>query len=217
MNKALQIFTVALITLAFMAIPALALEPPKITLERVDVATIQPFFITPKIKVPDKKNPKKKVEKVGKYGYSSTMNTAYILNIMNPNKVPVMLDELTFTIAFDGFDVNTVTSYEDSWIPGGKTNQLRVIATNEAFPTIVSLMVGAGHVERAKKMKTSAGALVGKWFKTISDFSFPIDVKNGMAVFTTEDGKTIRVPFTGKWGKAAAKKAPEKKAGSKKK
>ena len=62
------------------------------------------------------------------------LNMAYILDIKNPNKEPVMLDELSFTTAFDGFDVNTANEYEHSWIPGGKTNQLKVITTNETLP-----------------------------------------------------------------------------------
>ncbi len=35
--------------LALVALPALAIEPPVITLERVDVATIQPFYVKPRI------------------------------------------------------------------------------------------------------------------------------------------------------------------------
>jgi len=205
MKKLLMILTVLVVTLGF-TISALALKPPVITLERVEVASIQPFFVKPKIMVKDKKDPKKKVEKVGKYGYSSTLNTAFILNIENPNKEPLMLDELSFTVLFDGFEVNTVTSYEDAWVPGGKKNQLRVLATNEAFPTIVSLMVGAMNVKRIKDMKTSAGKMVGKWWTTIPDFSFPVEVVNGTALFEDEKGKELRATFKGKFGKAKAKK-----------
>jgi len=211
MKKALTILLASMVALALTAVPVLALEPPVITLERVEVASIQPFFVKPKIMVPDKKNPKKKVETVGKYGYSATMNTAYVLNIKNPNKEPVMLDEMTFTVNFEGFDVNTVTWYEDFWVPGGKTNQVRVIATNEAFPTIVSLMVGAMNVQRVKELKTSAGALVSKWWKTIGDFSFPIKVTNGTALFKDEKGKEIRVQFSGEFGGKKMKKEKKKK------
>jgi hypothetical protein len=200
MKKALIILTATVVAFVFTVAPVLALDPPVISLERVEVASIQPFFVKPKIKVPDKKDPKKKVEKVGKYGYSATMNTAYILNIKNPNKEPVMLDEMTFTVNFDGFDVNTVTWYEDFWIPAGKTNQIRVVATNEAFPTIVSLMVGAMNVKRVQELKTSAGALVSKWWKTIADFSFPVKVTNGTALFKDEKGKEVRVQFAGEFG-----------------
>lgn len=196
MKKAILLLTTALIALAFTALPVLAMDPPKVTLERVEVATIQPFFVKPRIGYKSEKEP----GKVGKYGYSSTINVAYILKIDNPNKEPVMLDEVQFTTEFEGFEVNTVLAYEDSWIPAGKANELKVIATNEAFPTIVSLMVGAQNVEKIKEMETSAGKLVGKWWNTISDFAFPIEIKNGTALFRTEDGKELRATFSGKWG-----------------
>ncbi|MBI5568523.1 MAG: hypothetical protein HY914_01110 [Desulfomonile tiedjei] len=195
MNKALTVFVACVAVMGLMVLPALAAEAPVVTLDRVEVASIQPFFVKPLIKDKDG-NPKEMT-----YGYSSTLNVAYVLNIKNPGKEPVQLSELQFTTAFDGFDVNTVTSYEGMWIPGGKTNQWRVIVTNEAFPTIVSLMVGAEHAARIAEMKSSAGALVSKWWNGISDFSFPVTVTNGTALFKDEKGKEIRTTFTGTWPK----------------
>ena len=195
MNKALTVFVATVVIMGLTVFAALAAEPPVVTLDRVEVASIQPFFVKPLIK--DKEgNPKEMT-----YGYSSTMNVAYVFNIKNPNKESVQLGDLQFTTAFDGFDINTVTSYDNMWIPGGKTNQWRVVVSNEAFPTIVSLMVGAEHAARITEMKTSAGALVSKWWNGISDFSFPITVTNGTALFKDEKGKETRATFTGKWPK----------------
>ncbi|MDQ7784618.1 MAG: hypothetical protein RDU20_17165 [Desulfomonilaceae bacterium] len=204
MSKPVTILATFLVLLGFGVLPALALEAPVVTLERVDVASIQPFYVKPIIGKDDKGEPK-----TGTYGYSSTLNLAYIFNIKNPNKEPVMLDELQFSCAFDDFEVNTAIAYEDSWIPAGKTNQVRVIVTNEAFPTVVSLMVGAEHAARIQEMKTSAGALVKKWFETVSDFTFPIGVTNGTALFKDEKGNELRSTFSGVWGKKA--EAAEKK------
>lgn len=195
MNKALTISSAFLVVLAFTVFPVWAVEAPVITLERIDIASIQPFYVKPRIGYKSEQEPGKEET----YGYSSTLNVAYIFNVKNPNKQPVMLDELQFTADFEGFDVNTVVIYEDSWIPGGKTNQIRVVVTNEAFPTIVSLMVGAEHAARIAELKTSAGALVGKWWKDISDFTFPIGVTNGTALFKDEKGKEIRSVFSAKW------------------
>jgi hypothetical protein len=113
----------------------------------------------------------------------------------------VMLDELSFTTSFDGFDVATPMVYEDQWIPGGKTNELRVVVTSETLPTMGNLMVGAGNVARMQEMKTNAAALVKKWWDTVGDFAFPIAITNGNAVFKDEKGKEIRITFTGKWPK----------------
>lgn len=195
MNKALTISTAFLVVLAFTVFPVWAVEAPVITLERVDVASIQPFYVKPRIGYKSEQEQGKEET----YGYSSTLNVAYIFNVKNPNKEPVMLDELQFTADFEGFDVNTVVAYEDSWVPAGKTNQVRVVVTNEAFPTIVSLMVGAEHADRIAKMNTNAGALVSKWWKEISDFTFPIGVSNGTALFKDEKGKEVRSTFSAKW------------------
>jgi hypothetical protein len=206
MRRLLTVLTALLLAVVFASASALALDKPEIALDKVEIASIQPFFVKPRIGYKSEKEP----GTVGKYGYSATMNVAYVLKITNPNPEPVMLDHLQFTIKFEGFEVNTVNVYEDQWIPGGKDNQLRVIATNEAFPTIVSLMVGAENVQRVQDMKTSAGALVSKWWKSIADFSFPIEIVNGTAVFLDEEGNEMRVAFSGKSGQKAEEE-PESK------
>jgi len=197
MNKTVKVLTALIVVLGFAALPALAAEKPVITLEKVEIATIQPFFVKPRIGYKSEQEPGKEET----YGYSSMLSVAYVLNIKNPDKQPVMLDELQFTTAFDGLDINTPMVYEKSWIPGGKTNQVRVLVSNEAFPTIVSLSVGAEFAPKIAEMKTSPGALVSKWWKDIADFSFPITVTNGTARFKDEKGKDIQVTFSATWPK----------------
>ncbi|AFM25556.1 hypothetical protein [Desulfomonile tiedjei] len=193
MIKCLTVFGLFVALFGFAVLPATAFENPKITLDRVEVASIQPFFAKPRVGYKDEKDTGKDLP-VG-----SILNMAYIFNIKNPNKEPVMLDEMTFTVSFDGFDVNTAFAYEDSWIPAGKTNQLKVVVTNEALPTISSLMVGAGNVSRIQEMKTSAGALAKKWWETVGDFDFPITVSGGTALFKDAKDKEHQVTFSGKW------------------
>ncbi|MGB6067297.1 MAG: hypothetical protein WBG50_21030 [Desulfomonilaceae bacterium] len=193
MNRALAIFVFVVAAFSFAVLPAMAFEAPIISLERVEVANIQPFYNV---------KPKMKTDKEAKeVGAGPMLNMAYVLDIKNPNKEPVMLDELSFTTAFDGFDVNTANEYEHSWIPGGKTNQLKVITTNETLGTMGNLMVGMDNVERMKKMKTNAPALVQKWWTTVGDFSFPITVTAGTALFKDEKGKEVRSTFKGTWPK----------------
>ncbi len=177
--------------------PGQQAKPPIITLERVDIANIQPFYMTPRIDFKDCNNP----GTAGTYGYSSTLSLAYILNIQNPNGFPVMLDEMTFTTAFDGFDVNTPFVYEDQWIPAGKTNQVRVVVTNEAFNTMVSLMVGSLWATKIKEMGTTQAAVVKKWWNDVGDFSFPITVNNGTATFICPDGTSVLAYFKGQFPK----------------
>jgi hypothetical protein len=88
------------------------------------------------------------------------------------------------------------------------------------MPTIANLMVSAPNVEKMTEMKTNAGALVSKWWKDVPDFSFPITITNGSAVFKDEKGKEVRVTFKGDWGEKTAapaeKTEPEKKEPEKK-
>jgi hypothetical protein len=194
MKKAVTIIVAIVAALGFTILPAMA-QQPVVTLERVEVAAIQPFFMKPRVDFKDEKDTGKDL------AVGAMLNLAYILNIKNPGKAPVMLDELTFTTSFEGFEVSTPMVYENQWIPPGKTNELRVVVASETMPTAGNLMVGAGNVTRMQEMKTNAGALVKKWWETVGDFAFPIDVTNGTALFKDEKGKEIRVTFTGKWPK----------------
>ena len=195
MKNTLTIVVAFVAVLGFTMVPALALEKPIITLEKVEVAAIQPFFVKPRVGYKDEKEPGKELAN------GAILNMAYVLNIKNPNKAPVMLEDLSFTTAFEGFDVNTAMVYENQWIPGGKTNQLRVVVTNETLPTLGSLTVGASNVPRLQEMKTTAPALVQKWWDSVGDFSFPIEVTAGTALFKDEKGKEMRATFSGKWPK----------------
>lgn len=168
-------------------------KPPVVKLDRVEVNHLQPFFIAPRINFKDCNDP----GTVGGYGYTSTLSLAYVFHIQNPNPFPVMLDELRFTAAFEDFDVNMPTVYEKQWIPPGKTNELRVVAVQEAQATIASLAVGGVAAERIKKMGIKQADLVKKWWDTVGDMAFPIQVKNGVAMFQTPDGKTVQSSFEG--------------------
>lgn len=195
MNRVVMISVFILIALGLSVVPTPAFQPPTITLDRVEVANIQPFFAKPKVGFKDANDPGKDLP-VG-----AILNMAYILHIKNPNKEPVMLDEMSFTIAFDGLEVNTAMAYEDSWIPAGKTNEVRVLTANETLPTISSLMVGTQNAARIQELKTSAGEMVKKWWETVGDFAFPITVSAGTATFKDEKGKEVRVTFSGEWPK----------------
>jgi hypothetical protein len=194
MKKAVTIIVAIVAAFGFTILPAMA-QQPVITLERVEVAAIQPFFMKPRV---DFKNEKE----TGKdLAVGAMLNLGYVLQIKNPGKAPIMLDELSFTTSFDGFEVSTPMVYDDQWIPAGKTNELRVVVTSETLPTVGNLSVGTGNVARMQEMKTTAGALVKKWWETVGDFTFPIEVTNGTAVFKDEKGKETRVTFSGKWPK----------------
>ncbi len=113
--------------------------------------------------------------------YGAPLGLAFVFSIDNPNSYPVMLDGFKFTIAFDEFDVNTVMASETQWIPAGKTNQIRVNATFDARAALLSLMVTGGFKLKAQDM--SPWDALEKWWRGVSEYTIPITVKEGAAVF----------------------------------
>lgn len=122
------------------------------------------------------------------------MVLAFVYSIENPNNFKMMLDDLKFTVAFEGFELNTVTFFEDNYIPAKTTDQFRYFATFDASVAAGALAVAGGH--RVKEMNTTPAELLKKWWEGIADFNFPITV-NGTANFQGPDGKAMYIPFEG--------------------
>ncbi len=126
----------------------------------------------------------------GKYG--APLDLSFILEIENKNPYPVMMDSLKFTVAFEEFDLNTVSSTETMWIPPGKTNQIRVHAMFDGRQSLLSLLVTGGF--KLKEKGLSVWEQLEKWWVGVPEFSFPVHVKEGAAVFSA-DGMTNVVSF----------------------
>ena len=103
-----------------------------------------------------------------------------------------MLEGFSFSIALEEFGLNRAISPETMWIPAGKTNQLRVHAMFDVLPALNSLLVTEGFKLKEKGM--SGWEAIERWWTGAPDFSFPINVSEGSAVFTA-DGVTKVVPF----------------------
>src|SRR3972149_1629492 len=110
--------------------PAAArLQPPKITLERVEIASYFPYA-PPPARVP--------------------LVLAFIFTIQNPNGVAVSQEDMKFTYAFEAkpgefFDLNTPTVHEVAQIPPKATNQLRVVSVLDSAIVPASLAVASGY------------------------------------------------------------------------
>lgn len=186
-----------LLLVALMAAPAVAkMKAPVVTLERVDIShnwvsqTGKPaWFLNTK-------------EKTG-----SVIDLAFIIAITNPNRGAIMLDDLSFTMAFEGFELMMPMVYEDIWLAGKgmfgkpKTSYIRVHATFDAYTTLLALLVPAPNVARLKEMGVKHVNLIKKWWTEIGDFTFPVEVKNGVARFADEKGNEVLSHFSGKWPK----------------
>jgi hypothetical protein len=163
---------------------------PTVSLDRVEVAHYWGWWY-----FSDKVEPTK--GKAGKYG--APLDLAFVFDIENPNAYPVMMDGLNFTVAFEEFDLNTVGSNEVQWIPAGKTNQLRVHAMFDGQQSLLSLLVTGGFKLEEKGMGAGPGAALQQleaWWTGIPEFSFPIHVKEGSAIFKA-DSLTKVASFSG--------------------
>ena len=149
---------------------------PVVTLSRVEVAHYWGYwFYGAKVEVTR--------GKAGNNGAPLDLN--FIFDINNPNPYPVALESLNFTVGFEDFDLNTVGSQEVMWIPAGKTNELRVSAMLGLWEAFMSVGVTGGFKLQEKGI--AVHDQLEKWWTNIPDFSFPVQVKEGSAVFKADN------------------------------
>jgi len=155
-------------------------KPPVVTLNRVEVANYWGYwFYGAKVEVTR--------GKAGNNG--SPLGLNFIFEIKNPNPYPVALESLNFTVAFEDFDLNTVGSQEVMWIPAGKTNELRVSAMLGLWEAFMSAGVTGGF--RLQEKGIAVHDQLEKWWTNIPDFSFPVQVKEGSAVFKADNATGV--------------------------
>jgi len=121
---------------------------------------------------------------------------SFVFDVKNPNDFPVLMDNLKFTVALEGFDLNTVGVQDQIWIPGGKTSQVRVPCVLGMFEAFMSLGVVGG--TDLQKMGKKPWEMLEKWWTKAPDFSFPMEMREGAAVFKA-DGITKVAAFKAKY------------------
>jgi hypothetical protein len=156
---------------------------PKVILSHIEIPYYTGYWYYAKKVEPTKGTP-------GDYG--APMMLAFVFNIENTASYPVQLDGFKFSVMFEDFEVNTVSSPETMWIPAGKTNQLRVPAMFDTRQTLLTLLLPGAMMLKEKGI-TPWDALE-KWWTGAPDFSFPVKVSEGSAVFKA-DGLVKVVPF----------------------
>ena len=158
-------------------------KDPIITKESMEVAhSFGYWYFSSKVK-PTKGKP----DNVG-----APLDLAFTFNIENPNAYPVMLEDLKFTVAFEEFDLNTVSTIASQWIPPGKTNQVRVHAHFDVRQSLLSLLVTGGF--QLKEKGTNAWAQLEAWWTGIPNYEVPVHAKGGSAIFKA-DGLTKVTSF----------------------
>ncbi len=162
-----------------------AVKPPVVKLDRIEIANYWGFYLDG---ILDKEG------KLTAARRGAPLVLSFIYSIQNPNQFNMMLDDFKFTVAFEGFELNTLTYFDDSYIPPKKTNYLRCNGTFDYNTANLSLLVTSGH--KLQEMNVKSADLLKKWWEGIADFTFPITV-NGTGTFVGPDGKNIIVPFEG--------------------
>jgi len=128
--------------------------------------------------------------------YGAPLLMTFVYKIHNPNLYPIMLDGFSFAVKFEGFRVNNVIFPVDMWIPVGKTNLLRVPAMFDTRQALLALIMP--EAAKLNDKKVSPWKALEKWWTGAPDFSYPISVTEGSAVFRA--GRVIRaVPFAAKY------------------
>jgi LEA14-like dessication related protein len=158
-------------------------KAPVVTLDSMEVAHAFGYWYFAKKVEPTKGKP----DDVG-----APLDLAFIFNIENPNEYAVKMESLKFTVAFEEFDLNTVASTDTMWIPAGKTNQVRVHAHFDVRQSLLSLLVTGGFQLKAKG--TNAWDQLEKWWTEIPEYTVPVYVNAGSAVFKA-DGLTQVTTF----------------------
>ncbi len=159
-------------------------KSPVVTLDSMEVAhAFGYWYFSSKVK-PTKGNP-------GDVG--APLDLAFTFNIENPNSYAVMLEDIKFTVAFEEFDLNTVSSMATQWIPAGKTNQVKVHAHFDVRQSLLSLLVTGGF--KLKEKGTNAWDQLEAWWAGIPEYAIAVHVKDGAAIFKA-DGLTNVTTFS---------------------
>jgi len=148
-------------------------QAPVVSLEEMEVAHAFGYWYFSKGVKPTKGNP----DNVG-----APLDLAFTFNVENPNKFPVLLEDLKFSVAFEDFVLNTVGTTAAQWIPPGMTNQVKVHAHFDVRQSLLSLLVTGGF--KLKDKGTNAWAQLEAWWIGIPNYEVPVSVQDGAAVFS---------------------------------
>lgn len=150
-------------------------QAPVVTLDNMEVThAFGYWYFSNKVK-PTKGKP----DNVG-----APLDLAFTFNVENPNDFPVLMENLKFSVLFEEFELNTVSTDAAQWIPPKMTNQVRVHAHFDVRQSLLSLLVTGGF--KLKEKGTNAWDALEKWWTGIPKYEIPVTVSSGSAVFKAD-------------------------------
>jgi hypothetical protein len=186
MKNRLAILAVLITAVAFMLVGCVTTRPsesnfkaPEITLEMLEVPQYDGFWYYAAGVEPTKGKPDDR---------GAPLPLSFLFNVQNPNPYPVLLDGMRFTVAFDkDFDLVTVNNQDKIWIPAEKATDVRCTTMITARSALLALLVTGGFKLQEKGI--SAWDALERWWVGVPDYSVPVTLHEGSAVFMA-DGVT---------------------------
>jgi len=118
---------------------------------------------------------------------------SFLFSIQNPNDFPVLLEGITYTVAFDkDFDMLMENNNDSYWLPAGKTDHVRITTMITARQGLLGLLLANAVTLKEKGM--SPWDALERWWEGVPDATVPVTVKNASFTFRA-DGLIKVVPF----------------------
>jgi len=131
--------------------------------------------------------------KGAKGAHGAPLPLSFLLSVTNPNSYPILLEGVTFTVAFDNdFELYSGNNNDSYWIPAGKTSHVRLntmITTQSAF---MSVGVTGGY--KLKEKGWSQWDAIQRWWEGVPMMKVPVTLKECNFTFKA-DGFTKAVAF----------------------
>lgn len=156
---------------------------PKITLQRVDIQSYFPWADLPA---------------------RTPLALGYVFNIDNPSDYNIKLENFKFTTFFEAkpgeyLSISTPTTYDALYFAPRTVSQYRVVDVIDS--ATINLSLAVANAQKLQELNLNRADLIKNWYSKIGDFAFGIRVAEGMAVFSTEKGNDLFVPFEGAFPK----------------
>ncbi len=122
---------------------------------------------------------------------------SFLFTVENPNPYPVVLEGVTYTVAFDNdFELITTNNNDSYWIPAGKTDQVRLNTLITVRSALTALLLANAPLLKNKGWE--AFSTLERWWQDVPNGTCPVTVKNASFTFVA-DGVTKVVPVQAKF------------------
>ena len=126
--------------------------------------------------------------------HGAPLPMSFLFRVDNPNPYPVRMDNLKYTVSFEGFSLKTVNNNDDYWIPAKGTDHIRSTTMITVRSAILSLKVASGF--KLKERGWTAPEALERWWTRIPMLEVPVRVEEGRASFRA-DGVSEVATFEG--------------------